>query len=82
METSQENTYPNVCFEVGLTCELCTAAAARQLAQCCKGLRGKMIGQLFVQLYPNSACARMHSRFADFYREASREQPEVMAAVA
>jgi hypothetical protein len=82
METYQENTYPRLCFEVGLTCESCTTAAARQLAQCCKGLRGKMIGQLFVQLYPNPACAGMHGHFADAYREASSERPKILAAVA
>jgi hypothetical protein len=27
-----------------------------------------MIGQLFVQIYPNSACAPMHAHFAESYR--------------
>jgi hypothetical protein len=94
MDTFVTNTYPQICFEVGLTCKVCTSASARQLAQVCKGLRGKMIGQLFVQLYPNSACAPMHAHFADCYRASADEmevaadealpmrKPAVMAAVA
>jgi hypothetical protein len=56
---------------VGLTCEACTSETARHLAAVCKGLKGKMVGQLFVQIYPRSACARMHSHFAEAYRQAS-----------
>lgn len=82
MDTAAENNYPKLCFEVGLTCESCTADAARELARCCKGLRGKMIGQLFVQIYPDPACARMHAHFADCYREAAPERPQSFAAVA
>jgi hypothetical protein len=93
MDSFPTNTYPQLCFEVGLTCQVCTSGTARQVAQACKGLRGKMIGQLFVQLYPNSACAPMHAHFADCYRASSGEideapeqlpmrKPAVMAAVA
>jgi hypothetical protein len=73
MNTSPENNYPQICSDVGLTCESCTRETARQLAATCKGLRGKMVGQLFVQLYPNPACAPMHAHFAACYREASAE---------
>jgi hypothetical protein len=87
------NDYPRLCAEVGLTCQVCTAESARQLAQVCKGLRGKMIGQLFVQLYPNSACAPMHAYFTESYRASSSgfmadvdqipiRKPAAMAAVA
>jgi hypothetical protein len=41
------------------------------LAAVCKGLPGKMVAQLFVQIYPNSACAPMHRVFAAHYHEAS-----------
>jgi len=83
MEPSPENNYPQLCFEVGLTCQECTSETARQLVKICKGLRGKMIGQLFVQIHPHSACARMHAHFAGVYREASRnEQTQAMTAVA
>jgi hypothetical protein len=46
-----------------------------------------MIGQLFVQIYPNSACAPMHAWFAECYRNSSPEElparkPAAMAAVA
>ncbi|MSV34865.1 MAG: hypothetical protein EXQ47_04615 [Bryobacterales bacterium] len=56
-----------------MTCETCTAATARNLAAVCKGLRGKAVAQLFVQIYPHSACSPMHSHFAAKYREASAE---------
>ena len=86
MQNSPENSYPQLCRDVGLTCESCTAATAHELARACKGLRGKMIGQLFVQIHPHPACARMHAHFAQAYREASIESvpvPQaVMAAVA
>jgi hypothetical protein len=82
MDTSPENVYPQLCFEVGLTCENCVTETASQLARACKGLRGKAVGQLFVQIHPHSACARMHAQFAHAYREASREHPAAMAAVA
>jgi len=55
---------------VGLACETCAGESARQLAAVCKGLKGKMIGQMFVQIYPRSACGRMHSHFAEAYRQA------------
>jgi hypothetical protein len=83
-----EESYPNVCIEVGLTCEACTSNTAREVAQVCKGLRGKMLGQLFVQLYPHPACSSMHSFFAQAYRDASPKEvrPEttsvMIAAVA
>jgi hypothetical protein len=66
-----EKSYPALCMEVGLTCQACTAGTAMQLAQTCKGLRGKMIGQLFVQIHPNPACAPMHAHFAQSYRDAA-----------
>jgi hypothetical protein len=77
-----ENNYPQLCFEVGLTCEACTRETATQLAQCCKGLRGKMVGQLFRQLHPDPACARMHAHFAESYRVASSEAASETLAMA
>jgi hypothetical protein len=71
MHTSPEDDYPRRCVEVGLACETCVGESARHLAAVCKGLKGKMIGQLFVQIYPRSACARMHAHFAEAYRQAS-----------
>jgi hypothetical protein len=41
------------------------------VARLCKGLQGKMLGQMFVQLYPDPACSRMHAHFAQAYRDAS-----------
>lgn len=66
-----ENNYPSACLEVGLTCEECTSHTAGEVARLCKGLRGKMVGQMFVQLYPDPACSRMHVHFAQAYHEAS-----------
>jgi len=71
MNTPTTDNFPQICSEVGLTCESCTADTARHLAAVCKGLRGKAIGQLFVQIYPNPACAPMHKRFAAHYQAAS-----------
>lgn len=71
MNTPSNDNIPQICSEVGLSCESCTAETAKQLAAVCKGLAGKMVGQLFVQIYPNSACAPMHRNFAAHYREAS-----------
>lgn len=91
MNTPDSNNFPQICSEVGLTCESCTAETARQVAAVCKGLRGKAVGQMFVQLYPNAACAPAHKLFAAHYESASeppkrREfmsvRPRVMAAVA
>ncbi|MEO8096714.1 MAG: hypothetical protein ABI811_03370 [Acidobacteriota bacterium] len=60
------------CPEAGLNCEGCTMHTANELAQVCKGLRGKMIAQMFVQLYPAPECSRMHAHFAAAYKDASR----------
>lgn len=91
MNTLATETLPQICSEVGLTCQSCTAETARQVAAVCKGLRGKAIGQMFVQLYPNAACAPAHKMFAAHYESASETpkrrdfmsvRPAVMAAVA
>jgi hypothetical protein len=73
------NTYPRICHEVGLDCETCTEATARSLAKICKGLKGKMIGQLFVQIYTEPACSKMHAHFAEAYLTASIERMPVMS---
>ena len=91
MNTTDSSNLPQICTEVGLTCESCTAETARHVAAVCKGLRGKAIGQMFVQLYPNAACAPAHKLFAAHYESASETpkrrdfmsvRPTVMAAVA
>jgi methionine synthase I (cobalamin-dependent) len=81
MNPLSNDSIPQICSEVGLTCESCTAETARHLAAVCKGLPGKMIAQLFVQIYPNSACAPMHRRFAAHYQEASAALAETVAAL-
>ena len=82
MNLPMNDTSPKICSEVGLVCESCIAGTARDLASVCKGLRGKMIDQLFVQIHPNSACAPMHKRFAIRYREASEALAATVAAPA
>ena len=83
-----EESYPSVCIEVGLTCEACTSNTAREVARVCKGLRGKALGQMFVQLYPDPACSPAHGHFAQAYRDASPKEvqremsPNRIAAVA
>ncbi|MCU1338543.1 MAG: hypothetical protein JWO19_4124 [Bryobacterales bacterium] len=71
-----EKSYPDICVEVGLTCIECTSNTAREVARVCKGLRGKMVGQMFVQLYPHPACSPMHGQFAQAYRDASPREPQ------
>jgi hypothetical protein len=77
MVTSPSDNYPRLCSEVGLTCESCTSETGRQLARICKGLRGKMIGQLFVQIHPHSACSKMHAHFTASYLEHSTNVAEI-----
>jgi len=67
--------YPHLCREVGLSCHDCIETTAEHTARLCTGLRGKAIGQLFVQLYPNSACAPMHGHFEAIYQRAQRKGP-------
>ena len=62
--------YPQACFETGLTCESCTEATARELAQACPGLNGKLVNQLFVQIHTYDACSRMRSHFGKAYAKA------------
>jgi hypothetical protein len=69
--TEYEQSYPAVCIEVGLTCEACTSHTAGEIARFCKGLQGKALGQMFVQIYPNPACSPMHAHFARAYQDAS-----------
>jgi hypothetical protein len=73
------DTYPGICHDVGLDCETCTESTALNLAKICKGLRGKMIGQMFVQIYPDPACSKMHAHFAEAYTAASIERMPVMS---
>lgn len=60
------------CGTTGLSCESCTSQTAVELARTCKGLRGRMVTQLFVQLYPDPGCARMHANFVAGYKRASQ----------
>jgi hypothetical protein len=78
MNLLSNDNIPQICSEVGLTCESCTAETARNLAVVCKGLPCKKIAQLFVQIYPNSACAPMHRRFAAHYHEATAALAEAV----
>jgi hypothetical protein len=79
MNPLSNDNIPQICSEVGLTCENCTAETARNVAAVCKGLPSKMVAQLFVQIYPNSACAPMHRRFAAHYQEASAALAETLS---
>ena len=72
MSTSGSN-YPSVCFDLGMDCISCVRETARESAKVCPGLKGKAIGQIFVLLYPQAACAPMHQQFADEYLRAPGE---------
>jgi hypothetical protein len=73
------DTYPRMCREVGLDCQTCTDGTARNLAKICKGLKGNSIGQLFVQLHSDPACAAMHGHFVKAYLAASVERMPAMS---
>jgi len=74
--SSNEANYPALCLEVGLDCATCVKATATEAVKICPGLKGKAIGQLFVLLYPNSACAAMHHCFSEEYLNAPGELSE------
>jgi hypothetical protein len=73
------NTYPQMCRDVGLDCKTCTDNTARNSAKICKGLKGTAIGQLFVQIHSDPACAVMHGHFVKAYLQASTEFMPVIA---
>ena len=77
-----EYSIPETCREIGLSCETCTEMSARNLARVCPGQRGNAVSQLFVQLYPNAACAPMQSHFSKAYREADGEDLPAIVATA
>jgi hypothetical protein len=70
-----ENNFPHLCRSIGLSCQECIESVASETARLCTGLRGKAIGQLFVQLYPHPACSAMHSHFEAAYHRAQRKAP-------
>ena len=66
-----QDSYPAMCINEGLNCETCTSQSARHLAATCRGLKGPMVRQLFVQIYPFPACSPMVNHFTESYRRAS-----------
>jgi hypothetical protein len=56
---------------MGLNCESCTEASARQLRASCPNLPNKLVSQLFVQIHVYPACSRMHGNFTRAYAKAS-----------
>ena len=70
---SNEVSYPELCLEVGLDCHTCVRETAKESVKVCPGLTGKAIGQLFVLLYPKSACSSMHHQFTNEYSNAPGE---------
>ncbi len=83
MDLGPSDGYPNLCNSVGLSCETCVSDSAAHLASICKGLRGPMLTQLFVQIYTEPSCSRMSQLFAENYRQASTtEMPSPRHAAA
>ena len=62
-----DNSYPVLCRQEGLSCHTCISDSASHVARVCRGLEGKAAKQLFVQIYPNSGCAPMVHRFVEAY---------------
>jgi hypothetical protein len=77
--TEAMNTYPGMCRDVGLDCQTCIEGTSRNLAKICKGLKGTAIGQLFVQIHSDQACAAMHGHFVKAYLEASIKRVPVIS---
>jgi hypothetical protein len=73
------DTYPGLCREVGLDCQTSIEGTSRNLAKICKGLKGAAIGQLFVQIHSDPACAAMHRNFVKAYLEASIKRIPVIS---
>ena len=80
MNPSTRNDPPALCVEVGLNCESCTQASARELAQACPELPGKLVKQLFVQIHAYSACTRMYGNFSRAYAAALEPNVQAIAA--
>jgi hypothetical protein len=80
MTHSTQNDPPALCVEVGLNCESCTAASARELARACPELPVKLVKQLFVQIHAYTACTRMYGNFSRAYAEALEPAVRAMAA--
>ena len=71
--TSNRDTYPDLCLDVGKDCHSCVRTTALEAAKVCPGMKGKALGQLFVLLYPISGCAPMAKRFGQEYRNSPGE---------
>jgi hypothetical protein len=71
MTASPRHDFPALCVEVGLNCESCTEASARQLSASCPDLPGKLVSRLFVQIHVHPACSRMHGNFTRAYAKAT-----------
>jgi hypothetical protein len=80
MTLSSQNNPPAHCVEVGLNCESCTESSARELAQACPELPGKLVKQLFVQIHAYTACSRMYGNFSRAYAAALEPSVRAMAA--
>lgn len=80
MTLTSKHDYPALCVEVGLNCESCTEASARELARACPDLPGKSVKQLFVQIHEYPACLPMRGNFFKAYAEASVTKIRVLAA--
>jgi hypothetical protein len=71
MSASSPRDFPALCVEVGLNCEACTEASARQLSATCPSLPGRLVTQLFMQIHVHPACSPMRGNFARAYAKAS-----------
>lgn len=68
---------PALCVQEAIDCHECTSSTAKELAQACPGLPGKLITQLFVQIHTYPACGLMHANFTRAYVEADAAPPGI-----
>lgn len=77
MSALTEENRPHSCFALGLECESCVEASARQVAAICQTLGGSRASDVFFQIFADPACAGMRPRFEAAYRQAAELAEEL-----
>ncbi len=74
--------HTQLCDEVGLDCTQCVRECAGHTARICGSLNGRLIGEIFGQIYHHAQCQQMSDLFARAYVEAlvPRRKPVASAA--
>lgn len=65
---------PETCSNLGLECGTCMRKAASSVAAICHGLDSHGLLQIFLGMYPSTACHPMAPTFESAYREATTSE--------